>query len=163
MRPNPGTEKDKDWLDEREPTATSEPDDFERSLDEDDGVPPESWKPKPGDMIIGVLRRYQKVESQYGPCWIAVLEARNDAGQPYLAAVGGSPRPCSRTSLGNCARRWANAWGSSACPTTPRAISASLFAWTEPPTSRGPTGTRLGARGRHEEEEVARSPRGGTF
>jgi hypothetical protein len=87
MRPNPSTEKDKDWLDEREPTATSKPDDFERALDEDDGIPPEGWKPKPGDMIIGVLRRYQKAESQYGPCWIAVLEARNDAGQPYRAAV----------------------------------------------------------------------------
>jgi len=62
-------------------------DDFERSLAKEDGTFPESWMSQPGDWISGVVVRYQRGETKFGSCWIAVLECRNDEGQPYHLGI----------------------------------------------------------------------------
>ena len=49
---------------------------------------PESWKPKPGDRIVGELVRYDRADAGYGPTWLAVLKVAATAQQgEHLAAV----------------------------------------------------------------------------
>jgi hypothetical protein len=62
-------------------------DDFERRFEEDDGVFPESWRPRPGDKCIGRLVRYTRGEGKFGPRTITVLQCSNDEGKPYLLSV----------------------------------------------------------------------------
>ena len=62
-------------------------DEFERELDEDDGSFPESWKPHPGDKIVGIVKRYDQAESKFGLRWVCVIEARNEMGERYLCGV----------------------------------------------------------------------------
>ena len=61
--------------------------DIEHDLDAFDGTFPESWRPKPGDKIVGRLVRYTQGESPYGPRHIAVVEAMNAGGEPYLVGI----------------------------------------------------------------------------
>jgi hypothetical protein len=62
-------------------------DEFERSLAEEDGTYPESWRPQPGDWISGVVVRYQHGETKFGPYSICVLECRNEEGQPFHLGI----------------------------------------------------------------------------
>ena len=54
-------------------------------------VHPESWKPRPGDKLVGRLVRYDKARSRYGPCFLAVLDVSEESPQPitdpHLVAV----------------------------------------------------------------------------
>jgi len=62
--------------------------DLQRELDADNGVYPESWKPKPGDSITGVVVRYAKGPTPYGERWIVVLRvAPTETHGEYLAGV----------------------------------------------------------------------------
>lgn len=49
-------------------------DDFRNELDNFDGEYPESWIPKPGDMLVGKLARYSSGHTSYGEQLIAVIE-----------------------------------------------------------------------------------------
>ena len=62
--------------------------DLDQELEAYDPTPPESWKPRPGDKIVGEVIRYDNAEGAYGPCWVAVLKvpANQDHGE-YLAGV----------------------------------------------------------------------------
>ncbi len=35
---------------------------------------PRSWRPRPGSVLVGTVRRYDRAESAYGPRWICVLQ-----------------------------------------------------------------------------------------
>lgn len=62
--------------------------DLERELREYQDIPPESWRPKPGDALVGKILRYEQVEGQYGPCWTVVVEVEpTEAHGGYLVAV----------------------------------------------------------------------------
>jgi hypothetical protein len=67
--------------------ASDNRDDFERRFEEDDGVFPESWLPRPGDKCIGRVVRYTRGETKFGPRTIAVLECSNGEGKQYLLSV----------------------------------------------------------------------------
>jgi len=54
-------------------------------LDADTGEHPESWKPAPGDKLVGRLVRYDKAPGRYGPCFLAVLDV---AGEGDKASQG---------------------------------------------------------------------------
>lgn len=62
---------------------------FNDQLDAEDLGHPESWRPRPGDRIIGKLIRYDRGESNYGPRWIAVLhvDPSNEYPHGYLCGV----------------------------------------------------------------------------
>ena len=45
----------------------------ERLYDYDPELP-KSWRPTPGSMLVGTVRRYDHAETAYGPRWICVLE-----------------------------------------------------------------------------------------
>lgn len=52
--------------------------DLNAALDTEVAKPPESWRPKPGDKLVGRLVRYHKATGRFGPCWTAVLEREPD-------------------------------------------------------------------------------------
>ena len=52
---------------------TNPKDSFRQALDDDDGEFPESWIPKVGDALTGVVLRYTSGPTDYGPCPIVVL------------------------------------------------------------------------------------------
>ncbi len=35
---------------------------------------PRSWRPQPGNVLVGTVRRYDRAQSVYGPRWICVLQ-----------------------------------------------------------------------------------------
>ena len=48
-------------------------DGFRDALEKDDGSFPESWIPKIGDVLTGVVLRYTSGPTEYGPCPIVVI------------------------------------------------------------------------------------------
>lgn len=50
-----------------------EGDPFRQALEEDEGEFPDAWMPKPGEMLVGTLVRYERAATSYGPCSIAVV------------------------------------------------------------------------------------------
>lgn len=50
-----------------------DPDPFRSSLEEWDGEYPESWIPQPGEILVGQLVRYDRGQTTYGDCQIAVV------------------------------------------------------------------------------------------
>lgn len=61
--------------------------DLAAELDADDGEFPESWKPRPGDKVVGVVKNYTTGETKFGPRPICVIETLNDQGVPYLLSI----------------------------------------------------------------------------
>lgn len=61
--------------------------DLDKELDEWRDIQPESWKPQPGDKIVGEVLRYDQAGSQYGPCWLVVLKIAANGDHGDLAAV----------------------------------------------------------------------------
>jgi hypothetical protein len=61
--------------------------DLAAELDDDDGTFAESWKPRAGDKITGVLVRYDEAQGAFGPCPVAIIDALNDVGVPYPVTV----------------------------------------------------------------------------
>jgi len=65
--------------------------DLAAELDSDTGAHPESWKPAPGDKLVGRVVRYDKAPGRYGPCVLAVLDVAGEGGKasqgPHLVAV----------------------------------------------------------------------------
>jgi hypothetical protein len=47
--------------------------DLLRELEDWDGWP-EAWNPKPGDNLVGVVRRYDQGQSMYGPVHTVIVE-----------------------------------------------------------------------------------------
>ena len=48
-----------------------------------DPRPPRNWRPRPGSVLTGTVRRYDHAYSPYGPSWICVLE--DDEGGDLVA------------------------------------------------------------------------------
>jgi hypothetical protein len=61
---------------------------LQQELEADNGVFPESWKPKPGDSIVGTLLRYDTGPTSWGDRRIAVLKIEaNESHGEYLCGV----------------------------------------------------------------------------
>lgn len=67
------------------------PCDLAAELDAETGAHPESWKPAPGDKLVGRLVRYDKAPGRFGLCILAVLDVAGEDGKasqgPHLVAV----------------------------------------------------------------------------
>ena len=61
--------------------------DLAAELDSETGAHPESWKPAPGDKLVGRVVRYDKAPGRYGPCVLAVLDVAGEGHGPHLVAV----------------------------------------------------------------------------
>jgi hypothetical protein len=63
---------------DRGPRADADP--FRRGLEDDEGEFPDAWIPKPGELLVGQLARYERGTTTYGTCAIAVV-LDEDSGQ----------------------------------------------------------------------------------
>ena len=61
--------------------------DLAAELDAEGDEFPESWRPRPGDKLVGTVVRYTEGDSRFGPKWVCVLRCVNDAGAEYLCSV----------------------------------------------------------------------------
>jgi hypothetical protein len=66
-----------------------QPRDLRAELESYDSTLPESWKPDPGDILEGILARYEEVDAGHGPKKIAIIE---DQGTSKIWAVWLSPK-----------------------------------------------------------------------
>lgn len=48
--------------------------DLRAELESYDGTLPESWKPDPGDILEGILVRYEEMDAGHGPKKIAIID-----------------------------------------------------------------------------------------
>ncbi len=64
---------------DRGPREDADP--FRRALEEDEGEFAEAWLPKPGEMLVGTLARYERGSTSYGPCAIAIVEDETSGKQ----------------------------------------------------------------------------------
>jgi hypothetical protein len=51
--------------------------DLDSELDHETGEWPAAWKPKPGDKLVGIIRRYSVGTGMYGPVRTCILELMN--------------------------------------------------------------------------------------
>lgn len=63
--------------------------DLRAELESYDSTLPESWKPDPGDILEGILARYEEVDAGHGPKKIAIID-NQDTGK--FSAVWLSPK-----------------------------------------------------------------------
>jgi hypothetical protein len=70
-----------------EARAERKPRDLAAELAQESRDFPESWKPRPGDIIVGVVAKYTQAESKFGTRWICVLNVLNDLGVEYFVSI----------------------------------------------------------------------------
>ena len=58
-------------------------------LQDYDAELPRSWRPRPGSVIVGTVKRYDRAESAYGPRWICVLQEDESGDARYVLLVEG--------------------------------------------------------------------------
>ncbi|MFQ5845357.1 MAG: hypothetical protein ACE5JG_10270 [Planctomycetota bacterium] len=56
-------------------------DNLRKRLEQLDPQLPRSWRPRPGSILVGTVRRYDRAESAYGPRWICIVEEQ-ETGEP---------------------------------------------------------------------------------
>jgi hypothetical protein len=56
--------------------------DLRRELEKASDAERVSWKPKPGDVVVGTVLGYDVVETAYGPVNLLILEAEGEDGEP---------------------------------------------------------------------------------